>query len=328
MTQQPRQRAALNVVNPLPRALHHYAHELHVLLDSLPDVRWDDVPVRSAEVGALGKVQKLRAAVRHLRLLRRVSGPSIELWPVLGHLESLGVRGTQTAVIHHDPVPIRAQAGYGAKAVRTGVLQANRVGMVAVAHSRAAERQLREFGYRRVFAVPHPILPPVERLAKSTSVVRVLGQFKPARDLELLQSLGPQLRRLGYETEIVGRGWPDVNGWRVSDEFVGEEKLADLIASAGAIVIPYRRYWQSGIAVRALEASVPVVGVSGGFLDELYGDDTRLLVGEKADVSDWGERIDAAMRADPGILFGHAARYHESGRGAWRDLVRVLAYGS
>ena len=324
MTVQPTRPDPLSVVNPLPVALHHYEVELRSILDSLNDLAWESVRIQSAEVGNLGAVRKLWTAGQHLRSLRRITGPSIALWPVLGHLESYGVRGSRNAIIYHDPVPIRAQAGYGTRAIRSGVKRANRVGMVAVAHSRAAERQLHEFGYRRVINVPHPILPPAIRSTEIAPVVRVLGQFKPARDLDLLRSLGPQLRDRGYRTEIVGRGWPGIQGWDVRDEFVDEGKLTQLIASAGAIVIPYRRYWQSGIAIRAFEASVPVVGASGGFLDELYGDDAGLLVAGEGDTFEWAERVDAAMKADAAVTFDHASRYRESGRREWRDLVNTL----
>lgn len=315
----------LRVVNPLPRALHHYQRELSSLLDSFGDVPWVQHSIGSAEIGRLGKVQKLQAAAKHVRTLRSIEGPFIEVWPAIGHLEAFGVTSAGGAIIHHDPVPIRQQVGYGALSVRASVLRANHVGMTAVAHSRAAERRLREFGYTSVVAVPHPILLPERRPSGGSRPVRVLGQFKPARDLDLLRVLGPMLRREGLETEIVGRGWPAIEGWNVRNEFVEEDQLTELISTSSAVVIPYRRYWQSGIAIRAFEAGVPVVGTSGGFLDELYGGDLSLLVGSNGSPTEWVERIRDASRVEEDYVVGRALAYHDSGKREWRGLIESLS---
>lgn len=317
--------AALRVVNPLPRALHHYQRELANLLDSFDDVTWRQHAVGSAEIGGQSKVQKLLAATKHVRTLRSIDGPFIGVWPALGHLEAFGVTGPNGAIIHHDPVPIRRQVGYGELSVRASVQQANRVGMTAVAHSRAAEQRLRDFGYATVTAVPHPILPPTHRRTDGARPVRVLGQFKPARDLDLLRTLGPRLRREGLETEIVGRGWPTIAGWNVRDEFVEEAQLTDLIGTSSAIVLPYRRYWQSGIAIRAFESAVPVVGTRGGFLDELYGGDLSLLVGPDASTEEWVGRIRDASSAGEDYVMERARDYYADGRLKWRRLIDSLS---
>lgn len=326
MTSRGAERTPLQIVNPLPRALHHYQRELASVLDSLGHVAWQQHPVGSAEIGGLGRVEKLQAAVRHLRSLRSITGPVIGVWPALGHLEAFGLTGPGGAIIHHDPVPIRRQVGYGALSVRASVSRANRVGITAVAHSAAAERRLREFGYRFVTAVPHPILPPEARSSGGDRPVRVLGQFKPARDLDLLRVLGPMLRKDGLQTEIVGRGWPEIEGWNVRGEFVEEAQLTDLISTSSVVVIPYRRYWQSGIAIRAFEASVPVVGAHGGFLDELYGGDLSLLVAPQAPPEEWVARIRDASQAEDGYIYGRAVEYDLGGRRDWRHLIDTLSF--
>jgi hypothetical protein len=110
--------------------------------------------------------------------------------------------------------------------------------------------------------------------------IRVLGQFKQDRDLEVLQSLAAEFNS-ECDLEIAGRGWPTVEGWRVDSRFVSEQELDELVRSSDAIVIPYKRFYQSGIAIRALEAGTPIVGRAATSLADLYGSDSRLLVSDE-----------------------------------------------
>ena len=138
----------------------------------------------------------------------------------------------------------------------------------------------------------HPILDE-QRLTPKTSrpSVVVAGQYKPARDLELLAQLGPRLRDAGWTTTIVGRGWPPVPGWDVDDRFVPEDELDDLLGAAWALLLPYREYFQSGVAVRALENGTPTVGESTSFLDDLQPAHERLRVPVGACAEAWLEAL-------------------------------------
>ena len=82
------------------------------------------------------------------------------------------------------------------------------------------------------------------------------------------------------DLEVVGRGWPDLPGWNVDSRFVSELELDELVKSSDAIVIPYVRFFQSGIAIRALESNTPVVGRAATSLADLYGQESRLLLRE------------------------------------------------
>ncbi|AZZ51155.1 hypothetical protein C1I64_03255 [Rathayibacter festucae DSM 15932] len=173
-------------------------------------------------------------------------------------------------------------------------------------HSRSALTVVETHAMGRMTTVlPHPIRnvsPPQEDLERG-SAVRVLGQFKPDRDTALLEAIaaaGPK----GAALEVWGRGWPKITGWDVHDGYVSEERLDELIRTAGAILIPYRRFYQSGIAMRALECRVPFVGPSESSLADLYGPASPLLVapGDAQNVSAWWDAIRAAGAASPDEL--------------------------
>ncbi|WP_241549102.1 hypothetical protein [Gordonia alkanivorans] len=73
----------------------------------------------------------------------------------------------------------------------------------------------------------------------------------------------------GIELAIVGRGWPHLNGWKVVDDFVPESRLAKEIDAASVVLLPYTRYYQSGIALRALEQGRATVGFNTPFLESI-----------------------------------------------------------
>ncbi|MBF4457332.1 glycosyltransferase [Pseudoclavibacter sp. VKM Ac-2867] len=253
--------------------------------------------------------------------------PFISVWPTLGHLEfAVASRKAPGAVVIHDPDPIRQSMGYGLRSMRLGVGASRRTGHFAVAHSRAAEARLREIGYEKVLFVPHPMLRPVPRVGQPEGrrVVRVLGQYKPTRDLDLLGRLGARLAEHGVLGEIVGRGWPQIPNWTVRSEFVSEEELDRLVASAGAVLVPYTKYWQSGLAIRAAEHSVPVVGAAGGFLDELLGTDNPGLVADINDLDEWTLAIVAVLGDSDAKTSDSALRYFREARDGWTDLISWL----
>ncbi|MFB6489479.1 hypothetical protein P2A57_22815 [Xanthomonas perforans] len=315
---------SVGFVNPLPRALSHYERELTSLFsEGASEGTLERVSVRTAELGTSIRARKLLAAAGHLRALRALRTPFIELWPVTGHLEALGTRSSVDAsVIFHDPDPIRRQFGYDPRSIRTGVARANATGLTAIVHSRAAEERIRELGYRKVRNLPHPMLEPRASIIDGQApVIRVLGQFKPTRDVDLLARLGPLLRHAGIETEIIGRGWPLINGWHVRDEFVTEAELDALIEGSAAVLIPYSRYWQSGIAVRALERGVSVVGASNGFLTELLGEDAGTIVSDTIDPSAWLTAALAAVGTSRREIAQAAFTYHHRASAAWQAFV-------
>jgi hypothetical protein len=152
-------------------------------------------------------------------------------------------------------------------------------------HSRAAREAL-DAGIAddRVSLLPHPMLPPRSGIPRSSRtsgppVIRVLGQYKVDRDVDMLYRLSSSFDGRA-DLQVHGRGWPDIPGWSVHCAFVTEEEMEELISSSDVVLVPYKRFFQSGIAIRCLENRTPFVGPAGSSLDELYGGASSMLARE------------------------------------------------
>ncbi|RLK47972.1 hypothetical protein C7474_2571 [Microbacterium telephonicum] len=240
------------------------------------------------------RIRWVREYIAHLRRARRMgAGCVVILWPVLGYLDFIVLRFLRLAnasVVIHDPTPLVRAVGYGAWA-RAFARVLGRGS--AITHSQIArEEVVAHLGESRTRLIHHPILSIDGRVSaeREPRVVRVLGQYKPSRNVEALESIAADDRISGHSFEIVGRGWPLVRGWKVTPEFVAEQELDHLISDSAAIVIPYTRFYQSGIAVRAIELGRPVVGPRRSSLAALFGVDAICLVDE-----DWGKGIANAL---------------------------------
>jgi GT2 family glycosyltransferase/glycosyltransferase involved in cell wall biosynthesis len=297
------------IVNPLGGALAHYTKALTEILRA----SGAEVEVQSIGEPSLSGSGRLRWLIEYQRLLRRASrtrheaSRTLVTWPVGGFLDLLLAKvlcGRTAAIVYHDPKPL-------VRAIGSGRLVARLVSAIpnlpqVIVHSEAAADAMREIGLGSSLEIlAHPMLRPnagreasIER-QRQRSVVRVLGQFKQDRDVEALQTIAS---RLGpeYTLEIVGRGWPDVDGWCVDSRFVSEREMDDLVKTSDAIVIPYKRFYQSGIAIRALEAGTPIVGRAASSLAELYGAGSSLLVvddpdAQTAGVEPWSQAVRHAV---------------------------------
>jgi hypothetical protein len=148
--------------------------------------------------------------------------------------------------------------------------------------------------------------------------IRVLGQFKMDRDI-----LG--LRRLAvaapstWQLEIIGRGWPLIDGWQVTNAFVEEGAFGRLIAESDAVLVPYRRFFQSGVAVRALEGGVPVVGPHDSSLSELLGPDCPWLVRD----GDWFTAVMSATGTKRDDVFASARMIYERVIAQWSQALTM-----
>jgi hypothetical protein len=69
------------------------------------------------------------------------------------------------------------------------------------------------------------------------------------------------------------------------------------LVDAECVLVPYRDYYQSDVAVRAVEAGVPVVGLRHEFIVSLLGADWPGLV-EAPHAEAWIHAIIAARSAD------------------------------
>lgn len=289
---------AVHIVNPLGGALSHYTKALEALLkDAGASVRVTSIiePSVSGEGRAAWLARYLKLLVSAGR--SRKNEKILVVWPVLGFLDILFSRllcRKAVSIVYHDPKPL-------VRSVGTGRLVANLVALCplkadVIVHSSVAANAMYDVGLGAGQAVlEHPMFQPTrpsstEEAGRPTPpIVRVLGQYKQDRDMEVLRLLGAELAGK-YQLEVVGRGWPSVAGWTVDARFVSESELDELIRTSAAVVIPYKRFYQSGIAVRALELGTPVVGRAQTSLSDIYGDESNLLVQDH-------EGLDAYSRA-------------------------------
>ena len=308
------------VVNPLPAALAHYADELIAVLHAAGHLARAE-PVPSIERSIDEPVVARTAKTVSSRLgLRRLPDDAIVLWPAFGLLDPITLVGRRahTWLIVHDPTPLRRQFGMGSFAAKLGRLALTRR-LTVVVHSEPA-RQVMADRHWPVVMAPHPILPPTDTSTPRGTQVRVLGQWKPARDMSPLQALASD-PALDGRREIVGRGWPDVSGWKVDARFLSENDLDRQISEASAVVLPYERYFQSGIAVRCLEQRTPVVGRPHPFLSDLFGDDWPGTVAGDS----WSSGVMRASQQDPQALAQRHSAYWERCVDAWRGLLTRVA---
>lgn len=284
-----RDAATLSLINPLGAALEHYERALvDVLTTRAKKVECTRIDEPSANGGS--RVRWLREYIRAVRTAGKAkTGSVIVLWPVLGYLDAavlrlLGVRHAK--VIMHDPTPLVRAIGYG----RFSKLIARYVGSTEyITHSRSAYREVSRVVHEsHVRYAPHPIKARAQEHPRDRRrVIRVLGQYKPSRDLSALVQIAEDERLSGFTCEIVGRGWPSVPGWTTDARFVPEAEMDRLILTSSSVVIPYSRFYQSGIAIRALELGCPVVGPSDSSLADIYGADAENLTHDGR----WGDAV-------------------------------------
>lgn len=289
-------RMSITILNPLPQALLHFENEL---LDCMGD---SVSPIRKA-IPCEGhrKLAKLCALGRYLAAALNPLDRTcvIVLWPVLGWLDIIlwsVWRGESAHLIVHDPVPLRRQPGMGRAAQRLAKAWLRyRRPTVVVLSEEAGEEMRRLVGTEcRLHVLPHPIKAPTYHLPEPQDRglarhVLVAGQYKPARHLGLLTELAARLPEIGLSLRVRGRGWPKIDGGDVESTFLSEAELDDELRSARCVILPYRHYFQSGIAVRAVELGTPVIGQHNTFL-------TSLAVGDSITIVE-SETVDAWLQA-------------------------------
>lgn len=285
------------VINPLGGALHHYRSELvSILRDSLQKplaLEFEEPSVSSeSRYRWVGKYVKVLFMAR-ARQRRARGSTAIITWPVLGYLDLLLLAvvlpGSWLTV--HDPVPLVRSVGYGSVA-RAAARILGRRAKIIVLSRQASDEVRRALPRATIRVLPHPILEPeLRRQRPEQTVIRVLGQYKADRDIDLLRSIAAEYP--ASRCTITGRGWPNVTGWEVDNRFVPEAELDDLMRSASVVLIPYRRFFQSGVAVRCLETGTPFVGPSDSSLSDLLSERPDLLA--ESSSADWLRAIRAAI---------------------------------
>jgi hypothetical protein len=318
----------VTLINPLDAALGHYTAALVRLFEDMGV----SVQVRSITEPSSAPYGKFRWLSMYIRLLasarRRAPGVIVVVtWPVLGYWDFALIRavtGRRTPyVVVHDPCPLARAIGYGRVsrwAAGGGAIRAK-----AIVHSEVAGRTIasKARGVPTV-QLPLPMFSPRKAPDSSDAdvVVRVLGQYKAVRDVGALERIAASCDP-SWRYEIVGRGWPAVNGWAVTSAFVTESEFNRLIVTSSAVVIPYRRFFQSDVALRCLEMGTPVVGPRDSSLAELLGPDSPCLVTDGR----WSRAVNAAVGFSATEAFGRAQTLYDETVRRWHQWLAEIDVG-
>ena len=314
----PESGGAVTIINPLSGALAHYCRQfennlkaagLHVTTFSVPE------PSQTGGRRYTWFVQYIRALLQ----ARSHPGTIVSLWPVVGLFDLILLRsisGRRSTLIVHDPRPLVRAVGYG----RTARLLAAAARIPVIVHTELAKGELSRRQGSNASVVPHPFKshPTAGTVQKSgLPKVLVFGQYKPDRDLSLMRQIGQANTDRKVSLEVVGRGWPSISEWKVRSEFVAEDEIAQLLLSAAVVLIPYTRFYQSGVAIRAFELGVPVVGPESESLSALWGPITDYLVSPGSTAAGWWIAIERALAHGRDDLAGRSAAIESETVRAW-----------
>lgn len=315
----------ITITNPLPAALEHYAVAFEETLGriGISPQRRPSRPVEGLR-GRRGRIAMLRNAFLNVKGSRDGRDPNVQLWSSLGLLEPRLWSGkhSKNIVVIHDPIPLRRQTGHDEiSRILAQRSPSRRIPATVLVHSQDAREEIcRILPNWEVVAAPLPIrtnlrTPPVER----GRTVLVAGQYKPERRLDLLRDLGPMLAERGIRGLVLGRGWPgDILGWEVTNRFVQEQELDEAIGAASVVLIPYARYYQSDIAVRAIEAGTPFISPDTSFAIETLGQGSPLVVDRSASAMTYLLAIEEALsRANAKRLFREYRSHVDS---TWKSV--------
>jgi len=306
----------IRVLNPLSGGLGHYTDALVQMLQAC-EVDVDVVEIPEPIVSGKSRLQWL-ADYGHAIFQQRHADvdETIATWATVGYLDYPALRlvgGIKSPlIVMHDPEPLVYARGYGNLARRAAL--APLIRSRAIVHSEAARRALAETLPVNSRLLPLPMGTPTERTPPSSPIVRVVGQYKPSRDLDVLRTL----RREGPEDwayEIIGRGWPDVEGWSVHDAFLSEADFTAAVITSSVVLIPYRSFFQSDVALRCLELGVPFVGPARTSLEDLVGSDVGWLANSR---ESWLPAVRAAVATPPLQVHSVAAETRNRAERGWR----------
>jgi hypothetical protein len=305
------------IINPLGVALAHYTAAMVAMFEE-HGIESDVISMPEPSAGT-SRATWLRSYLRALRTARKSGGIAvISVWPVVGYLDFLLFRvvlGRRhgASLIIHDPQPLVFARGYGRFA--RWLASRTALGSSGIVHSEIArEAAAASVTLSCLVLLAHPVAEPVlsETYEDGPIKVRVLGQFKADRDVSALAKIASE-GPVEWRYEVIGRNWPDIPGWDVDQRFVEEHEFNQLLGESAVVLIPYRRFFQSGVAIRSLEQSTPVVGPRSSSLRELLGADSPWLV----DDEDWLGAIKQAVVAGRVAAYDLALQRRDEAGAEW-----------
>lgn len=318
----------LVIVNPLGGTLRHYQAALEdVMLSSGASV--SSLTVQEPSAGGGSGLRWVGNYLLALRRAKKIAANSstqlkvVSLWPVLGYLDLVLLRvigGKRSALVMHDPAPLVKAVGYDRVSRFVARLFGRDMGLIV--HSDEAlsivSAQARAM---RVHLLPHPVFAQASSPDKliAEPVVTVLGQYKKDRDTGALERIADHFP--SAVLKIVGRGWPPIRGWDVDARFVSESEVDALLRASDAVVVPYRRFFQSGVAFRALEQGIPVVGPRNSSLAAIFGKESNLLAGRD---NSWEAALAYAISSGQPEAAGAGAKWRASCLEEWALAPTLL----
>ncbi len=312
------------LANPLGAGLAHYTKSLDHVLQTC-GIGTFGVDVIEPSSANYGKVRWLFDYLLHVRrrIVQDTPDALIAVWPAIGYWD-LPVLATiagrrSVYLVMHDPRPLVYARGYGTSAKALARRQAR--GAILAHSPDAAQAIVDDARMPRVFEVLHPMLAP-RRAPPPVGVqrnIRVLGQYKADRDIAGLERLAANTPP-EWRLEIIGRGWPSIAGWHIRNEFVAEAHFDELVRTSHAVLIPYARFYQSGVAIRALEWGVPVIGPHASSLQIALGSDCRWLVRD----GDWNSAVAAAAQEDRDHVSARAQDLYERVIRDWSKMLEEV----
>jgi glycosyltransferase involved in cell wall biosynthesis len=181
--------------------------------------------------------------------------------------------------------------------MRAGHLDLPNTVDAVIVHTVAARDRLVAHGVKaaRLHQLPHGLLnqpaeaPALQPRPKGDRLTLLqFGKVKPYKGvdvfLEALALLSPD-QRAQFHVQIVGKPYMDTGGFEsfvasrgLSDivhfrfEFVDDDELVRLMASADAIILPYREIDASGVAMTAIAQGTPILGTTIDGFREVFGE--------------------------------------------------------
>jgi glycosyltransferase involved in cell wall biosynthesis len=243
-----------------------------------------------------------------------------------------------------------------------------------IVHTEEARERLIAAGHApsRVHHVPHGLIdfgavPPPRPISRERPLELLLfGAMKPYKGIDLLLAALAKLnpaRRARLRVTIAGRVFMDLTPFRetiareglagvvdLRPGYVPDAQVAEMVARADALLLPYRLIDASGVAMGAIASGRPVVASAIPSFAELFGnerggilfppEDVDALARVLADLADRPEQLEPLGRAMAALRAGfpswveiarRTVRVYERARetaGLWRERLPSRPVGA